>query len=108
MADQLNRLSNLFEQYAQVTCTPEELKEFWQLLNKHSGTSLLKQEMQGWWGKVRLERDPAELVDWPGLFDHILQREKEYHVRPVRKQLYRWIAVAGAAVLIGVGIGLWT
>src|ERR1700760_226492 len=102
MADQLNRLSNLFEQYAQVTCTPEELKEFWLLLNKHSGTSLLKEEMQGWWGKVRLERDPAELVDWPALFDHILSREKEYHAVPVRRRMYGWVA---AAVVAGRGGG---
>ena len=93
------RLQILFKKYLTNTCTPGELKEFWQLMSEYSDNDIISDDLTKLWGDKETINTAAENVDWNDIQDQLQRkiREQESHLRSNnffnRKQFY-WLAIA--------------
>ena len=107
------RLRRLFDKYVRNGCSPEELQEFWMLMQEYADNDLLDEDMASWWNAA-LQDDPSETVDGARLFQEVLEKEKNFQealkagkdnrIDEHRLRKYKWVAAAAVAGLLGIGI----
>jgi transmembrane sensor len=114
-----SRLAYLFNKYSSNTCSPEELAEFWALLQEFpEQQDILSDEMLALWNKERSGVLASDTVDWQFLKDrmqvemHQAQTEniamEDHRVRSQRVHfMRRWPAVAAILLLLAAGAFYW-
>jgi hypothetical protein len=101
------RFQYLFEQFCNNTCTPEENREFWELLAMLKEEDQLNPDDQWLWDNADVSR-PEDQIDWSAALDKIRSRVAAWDGRqtPVRRLPKR--ALAAACIILLAGIGVYT
>jgi ferric-dicitrate binding protein FerR (iron transport regulator) len=103
--DQSSRLNFLFEKWLRRNCSPEEVKELVLLLQQDPTPASLHERLSVLWNKV-LEEDVAYPVDWEGMYQRVIQSEKDLPVMGRQHHLV-WLKVAAAVLILFGGTLIW-
>ena len=108
MSTQNSRLPYLVSQYLDDKCTPEELAEFWRLIDDIKDETPMQEALQILWQQSKAGNDmPA--MGWEPVLQHIYDKanpylEEEAEIIPLRKRpVIRWVAAAAIVLSLGVG-----
>jgi transmembrane sensor len=107
MEAERERLHYLFKQAVSKRSTPEELDEFWEIINALQGDDELRNELTSLW-ETDNENQLAKHPDWDNMLTKIKARTDEYKFEEDRSTGrltgLRWLKYAAAVILLfGVG-----
>ncbi|MDO6430074.1 FecR domain-containing protein [Flavitalea sp. BT771] len=96
------RLQYLFDRYINNICSPDELKEFWQLMGELSENDVVTEEIKQLWEVKKRSRYSSENVDWDSLFGEMMRkgRSLEIDYERIGRRKVRWIRIAAAACVL--------
>ncbi|WP_431216412.1 FecR family protein [Puia sp. P3] len=96
------RLQYLFDRYIHNVCSPDELKEFWQLMGELSENDLVTEEIRQLWETRKRSRYSSADVDWDRLFGEMMRKGKSLEIdyERIGRRKVRWIRVAAAACVL--------
>lgn len=111
MSDHSTRLRYLYERYINDSGTPEEMLEFWKLVNEYGEDNLLQESVFRLYEETR--PDPNHAIDWTRSMERIMNQPSTViplEKKPVRTGLrkYAFLPYAAAVLLlIGLGTFIW-
>ncbi len=110
MSSNPRRLAQLFDKYLAGTCTPEELKQFWQLAGELDEQDTMSQQMRHWWTHYQANPSDHSYINEQQNLQRILQKDHAISMKPGRsavlRPLFTKVAIAAALVSIAV-MGWW-
>lgn len=95
----------LFNRYADKTCTAEEKEKLMLLLQQHTEDEKIRHALEEWIIRKDANHTLPENTS-RSILDAIFQADKPAAIVPVRRRTSRWIAAACVLLLAGVGIYL--
>lgn len=101
------RLQHLFDRYVHNACSPDELKEFWLLMDQLSENDPVADDIRALWKERVPARYTAADIQWDKAYSRMMgkagQAELDYH-RLGRRSLRDWWRIAAAACVLGVAV----
>ncbi len=107
------RLKLLLQKYLNNTCSPDELTEFWQLMNELSENDLISVDLQDLWDDKDENHNAAKEVDWDKLYGRL--QEKKIDLTnfsytpsiPKRTIIKRWAIAASILICVAATLFLY-
>lgn len=109
MARHTTRLHYLLDQYIAGRHTPEELTEFWSLVDNMEDTDLIRKQIMAWWHNEEGANELTANVDSSHMLERILgeRRPAPQPVHRIHFLRMAWLRYA-AMILLAVGVSVYS
>jgi len=89
MAKHITWLHYLLDQYIAGRHTPEELTEFWRLIDNMEDANLIREQIMAWWHSEEGVNELAANIDPACILERILRQRRPNLSKPLEKRYQR-------------------